>query len=85
MTHTVGFMWRHLRLADAVKGRIGDRAVSLVAHAFLNGPLLQPIPPWFRLKERSGGPVFDQAIHVIDVSRYVLGDVAWVGMVGNSL
>jgi predicted dehydrogenase len=79
-------MWRHLQIADVVKKRLGHRPVSLVAHTFINGPLLSPhLTPWFKLKEKSGGPVFDQAIHIIDVSRYVLSDVSRVVALGNNL
>src|SRR5258708_1175794 len=45
--HSVGFMWRHLRLADAVRARLEGGPVSLVAHTFINGPLLSPqLPAW---------------------------------------
>lgn len=32
--------------------------------------------PWWRRKDRSGGQVFEQAIHAYDLARWLLGDVA---------
>ena len=32
------------------------------------------MPTWFLQSEVSGGPLAEQAIHVLDCARYVMGD-----------
>lgn len=32
--------------------------------------------PWWRKKDRSGGQIFEQAIHAYDLARWLMGDVA---------
>jgi predicted dehydrogenase len=40
----------------------------------LDGIALRPNwPRWFFDKARSGGPIFDQAIHMLDACRYLIG------------
>jgi predicted dehydrogenase len=34
-----------------------------------------PATPWWRVKARSGGQVVEQAVHIIDLARYLLGEV----------
>ena len=34
--------------------------------------------PWWRCKDRSGGQIFEQAIHAYDLVRFLLGEVATV-------
>src|SRR5690606_9767367 len=61
------------------------RRVALVRSCMLDGlAVREGTPTWFFDKSRSGGPVFDQAIHILDVSRYLLGEVeAVAGFHGN--
>lgn len=84
--NSVGFMWRHNRIADRAKQLIQGHAISLMRSVFLCGVISNPsIPGWFLLKERSGGPLLDQAIHLLDASRYLLGDISSVHTFGNNL
>jgi len=84
--NSVGFMWRYNRIMDRAKDLIKGHTVSLMRSALLCDAALNPsLPRWFLLKERSGGPLLDQAIHLLDASRYILGDIAYVQSFGNNL
>ncbi|MGG3468201.1 Gfo/Idh/MocA family oxidoreductase [Neobacillus pocheonensis] len=74
--NSVGFMYRYSGAVEKTRELIAGRSVALVRSAMLDGLALRPNwPRWFFDKERSGGPAFDQAIHIFDVSRYLLGEV----------
>ena len=84
--NSVGFMWRYNRITDRAKQLIQGHTISLMRSVFLCDVISNPsIPDWFSLKERSGGPLLDQAIHLLDVSRYLLGDILSVHTFGNNL
>lgn len=81
----VGFMYRWLKIVDRAKELMMSRRLAAVRSAFLCGPAVEDnLPPWFYLKERSGGPVMDQAIHVLDLHRHLAGEVASVHALGNN-
>jgi predicted dehydrogenase len=71
----VGYHWRHFSQTQELKRRLADERVGMAIGSFLN---LLPGTPWWRVKARSGGQVVEQAIHVFDTSRYLLGEVAQV-------
>ena len=50
--------------------------------AMLSVPTMQP---WFFLQEKSGGHVMDQAIHTIDLLRYLVGEITEVHTLANNL
>jgi len=83
--NSVGFMYRYSPAVAYLKELIKGKRIALVRSAMLDGLALRPNwPRWFFNKEISGGPVFDQAIHIFDLSRYLLGEVQRVtGYQGN--
>jgi predicted dehydrogenase len=83
--NSVGFMYRYSPAVAFLKELIKGKRVAWVRSAMLDGLALRPNwPRWFFNKEISGGPVFDQAIHIFDLSRYLLGEVEEVaGFQGN--
>ncbi len=84
--NSIGFMWRHNQITDRAKELIKGKAISLMRSSLLCNVCLNPdLPGWFLLKERSGGPLLDQAIHLLDVNRYLLGDIINVQTFGNNL
>lgn len=84
--NSVGFMYRYCKAVDACRELIAGRRVALVHSKLLCGLALDPNwPRWFFDKSRSGGPILDQAIHTLDLSRFLLGEVAAVaGFGGNA-
>ena len=82
----VGFMYRYLPAVDRLRQLLAGRPVNLIQSDFLCPAATEwGIPPWFFLKERSGGHVLDQAIHVMDLVRYIAGDVTQVFTLGNNV
>ena len=83
---SVGFMYRYLPAVDRIKQLIAGRPLNLVQGTFLCSPALtRAIPGWFYIKDKSGGHVVDQAIHVIDLIRFIAGDVTEVHTLGNNV
>jgi predicted dehydrogenase len=79
--HSVGFMMRYSKAVIKCRDWISGRKISLVRSAMLDGlALRENWPRWFFDKKISGGPLFDQAIHIFDLSRFILQDeVAEIG------
>lgn len=83
---SVGFMYRYLPAVDRLRELIAGQQLNLVQSTFLCSPgLTRAIPGWFFIKDKSGGHVVDQAIHVIDLIRFVAGDVSQVHTLGNNV
>ena len=83
---SVGFMYRYLPAVDHLRSLIGSKPINLVEGTYLCGvALARNIPDWFFIRERSGGHVVDQAIHMIDIIRYIAGPMAEVHTLGNNV
>ena len=83
---SVGFMYRYLPAADYLKSLIAQEKLNTVQGTFLCSPALtRAIPGWFFIKDKSGGHVVDQAIHVMDLIRFIAGDVCEVHTLGNNV
>lgn len=71
----VGYHWRYWDHVQAVHSALADERSGMALGYFLNA---LPGSPWWRVKARSGGQIVEQAIHVVDLMRYLFGDVARV-------
>jgi predicted dehydrogenase len=76
----VGHHWRYLAVVETAKTLLQDRPVRLVSGAWLD-----KVPPvaWWPRTDRSGGPIVEQAAHVLDLARYLAGEVTEVWAAGN--
>ncbi|HTF07394.1 MAG TPA: Gfo/Idh/MocA family oxidoreductase [Asanoa sp.] len=76
----VGHHWRYLDVVGAAAQLLADRPVRLV-----NGVWWDKVPPvaWWIRADRSGGPVVEQAAHVVDLARALVGPVTSVHAVGT--
>lgn len=82
----VGFMYRYLPAVDRLRALIGEQPISLVQSSFLcPAATVWDLPGWFYIKERSGGHILDQAVHVMDLLRYIAGDITHVHTFGNNV
>jgi predicted dehydrogenase len=68
----VGYHWRHWAHVQRVREALGGERVGMALGSFMIG---LPGSPWWRDKARSGGQIVEQAIHIVDLSRYLLGEV----------
>jgi predicted dehydrogenase len=74
----VGFMYRFGQAIQRMKslqreGRSGP--IGQVRAGYFCNHLHAP---WWRFKEKAGGQVFEQAIHLVDLMRYLAGEVETV-------
>jgi predicted dehydrogenase len=76
----VGHHWRYLKVVERARRLLDGRAVRLVG-----GTWLDKVPPvgWWPVLDRSGGPVIEQAAHVLDLARLLAGEVAEVFAMGD--
>lgn len=71
----VGYHWRHFSQTRYLRQQLEGQRVGMALGYFLNA---LPGGAWWRVKSRSGGQVVEQAIHVFDTARYLLGEVEQV-------
>lgn len=71
----VGHHWRCAEPVHRAAELLQDRPIRLV-----NGWWLDKVPPvdWWLDRGRSGGPLVEQAVHVLDLARVLVGEVAEV-------
>ncbi len=70
-----GYCLRYIDVLDKAKAYLQDKEIAMVRGHYLS----QFVPtPWFRNQEKSGGQIVEQATHVIDLMRYLAGDIRTV-------
>jgi myo-inositol 2-dehydrogenase/D-chiro-inositol 1-dehydrogenase len=76
----VGHHWRYLDVVRTAAELLADHPVRLV-----NGVWWDKVPPvtWWTRSDRSGGPVVEQAAHVVDLARALVGPVNAVYAAGT--
>lgn len=71
----VGFQLRYHPLYERMKELIASETVHLVRTVCTISYYLNfQMPTWFLQSEISGGPLAEQAVHVLDCARYVMGN-----------
>lgn len=71
----VGHHWRYLEILDQARDLLAGRPVRLAL-----GHWLDKVPPvgWWLKKDMSGGQIVEQAVHVLDLARVLVGEVTMV-------
>jgi predicted dehydrogenase len=83
---SVGFMLRYQPMTERARELLVGRRITLVRTMCTIGYYLHlQMPLWFLQKDQSGGPLCEQAIHVLDAARYLVGDVTQVFARGDRL
>jgi predicted dehydrogenase len=77
---SVGYHWRYLQITDIVRKRLKQREVRFIQGHWFGG---MPPPLWWRVRKHSGGQVVEQATHLYDLARYLIGEVAEVHAVAT--
>jgi myo-inositol 2-dehydrogenase/D-chiro-inositol 1-dehydrogenase len=72
---SVGYHWRYSDGVGTAKSLIGDRAIGMVLGYWIGG---MPGVFWWRRQDLSGGQFVEQTTHIVDVARYLAGDVVAV-------
>lgn len=71
----VGYHWRYLDTVEQVKEMVSGPSgnpVRLLSGYWLDAT---PPPPWWWRADQSGGQMVEQTTHLIDLARYLAGDV----------
>lgn len=86
IVNAVCFQLRHSPVAEAARDIVAGRTVTQVRTACTTGYYLnRDVPDWFLQRKHSGGPLLEQAIHMIDMARYLVGDITHVFCRGHRL
>jgi len=73
--NAVGFMLRFQPITERARDLLRGRRITLVRTVLTIGYYLHlRMPLWFLRKDASGGPLVEQAIHVLDAARHLAGD-----------
>lgn len=76
----VGYHWRYLDTVDEAHTRLADNPAQLLSGYWLDQT---PPPQWWWKTAGSGGQMVEQATHIIDLARYLVGEITDVyGRVG---
>lgn len=67
----VGYHWRALDTLDEVRDRLAELEVRLVRGAWHGST---PPPAWWQRRATGGGQMVEQATHVLDLARHLLGE-----------
>ncbi|MET3896338.1 putative dehydrogenase [Devosia sp. UYZn731] len=78
----VGYHWRYLDTVDEARRLLAERPAQLLSGYWLDQT---PPPQWWWHQNQSGGQMVEQTTHIIDLARYLVGDVAQVfGLAGHT-
>ncbi|WP_374945011.1 glycosyltransferase [Sphingomonas sp.] len=71
----VGYHWRYLDTVDEVRGLLAHTPARLLSGYWLDST---PPPRWWWKQGASGGQMLEQTTHLVDLARYLVGDVVRV-------
>ena len=69
---SVGYVLRYMDIVEKAKEFLQDKKIALVLGRYFGE---FPRSPWLGMKEKSGGQIVEQATHIVDLMRYLAGDV----------
>lgn len=79
----VGYHWRYLDTVEEAKSILVDNPAQLVSGYWLDAT---PPPRWWWKAEGSGGQMVEQATHILDLARHLVGEVSEVyGLAGHTI
>lgn len=76
----VGYHLRALDIVTEVRDRLAARPAGLVVAEWLDQT---PKPAWWRIRAEGGGQVVEQATHLYDLARHLLGEATVIGAASN--
>jgi predicted dehydrogenase len=72
---TIGFQWRSMDFVKKAKEIMGDEPISLLSGRYY---WTVPIVEWIQTRHLGGGQIFDQNIHMVDLSTFFAGEVDYL-------
>lgn len=79
--NSVGYHWRYTKSSRAAKAFAAQHRVSLVEGWWYGGFVGAP---WWRQMKLSGGQLVEQTTHIVDMARYLAGEVHTVYAAGST-
>jgi myo-inositol 2-dehydrogenase / D-chiro-inositol 1-dehydrogenase len=76
----VGYHWRYLDTLERARELLADTPARMVLAAWLDKA---PRVPWWSRQDESGGQTVEQATHLFDVARVLVGEVVGGAAVGS--
>jgi myo-inositol 2-dehydrogenase/D-chiro-inositol 1-dehydrogenase len=70
----VGYQWRYAPAGEKTKEVLADAVIGLLYGYYKTRPPSRP-GHWLTIKEKSGGQMVEQTTHIIDMARWLVGDV----------
>ncbi|WFS25090.1 MULTISPECIES: glycosyltransferase [Rhizobium] len=78
----VGYHWRYLDTVDEARTLLEHNPAQLLSGYWLDST---PPPQWWWKQDKSGGQIVEQTTHLLDLIRFLIGDVREVyGRVGHT-
>lgn len=78
---SVGYHFRYMESTDKARQVLGDQPVGFALGSWIGG---MPGVHWWRVMAESGGQMVEQTTHIVDLARYMLGDVVRVYAVART-
>ncbi len=77
----VGYHWRYTKASRTAREFCTKHKISLVEGWWYGG---MPGAPWWRQMKLSGGQLVEQTTHIVDMARYLAGEVKTVRALGST-
>lgn len=78
----VGYHWRYLDTVEEARRLLTERPARLLSGYWLDQT---PPPQWWWHQHQSGGQMVEQTTHIIDLARYLAGEITQVfGLAGHT-
>jgi len=71
---SVGYVFRYMDIVEKAKDFLQDKRIALVLGRYF-GQVPGAGKGWYSKKEKSGGQIVEQATHIVDLMRYLAGDI----------
>ena len=71
----VGYHWRYLDIVDEARSLLKGNPAQLLSGYWLDST---PPPRWWWKKDKSGGQMVEQTTHLLDLVRFIVGEVTEV-------
>lgn len=69
---SVGYHWRYSEATATAKRLLQERITGMALGYWMGG---MPMVPWWRVQAGSGGQFVEQTTHIVDLLRYLCGEV----------
>lgn len=75
----VGYHWRAMNTIPEVNNFLRENPARMVLAAWHDST---PPPAWWQVQKTSGGQIVEQATHLFDLARYLIGEATVVDSIG---